>query len=129
MSTIPTLSLPTSASGTVAQAQTALAQLGTALQTGDISAARDAYRAVQQSVSADEPAPPAQKSLLRANPTAELAEALRKDNLSAAQQTVSPYPSVGNPGRKATGAYTSGQPAAKQTNTQNPLGGLLNARV
>jgi len=113
-------SAPSATQGPVAQS--AFQQLGRALQSGDLSGAQEAYSVIQQNASGQAPAEKGTRTT-QANPIADLKEALRKDNLSAAQQKISPDPSAQNAGR-ASGAYpTTPSPGSSQ------VGQLLNARV
>ena len=106
--------------------QSPLLQLGQALQTGDIFAAREAYRAVSQQAASNEETRTTPKPASRPANFADMEVALRKDALSAAQLVVSPVPA--NMGRPLAG-YAATNPKPSVDAQRAALGTLMNQKV
>ena len=107
----------------------ALQQLGRALQTGDLSAAQQAYGLIQRSAASATPARRTDWTGSWKDAIAELEPALRKDALSAVQLAVTPGPTSRAPAQMAQVGYAAQQPAAQGTPARDGLGTQLNVSL
>ena len=104
-------------------------QLGRALQTGDLSAAQQAYGQIQRNAGPAAPARRLERTGSWKEAIAELEPALRKDDLSAAQLAVTPARTTRVPVQAAAGSYAALAPAPAGAPSGPALGTLLNVAL